>query len=256
MKKPTLTFMMFCFISITYAQVGVGTTTPDSSSVLDIESTDKGVLLPRMTNAQKNSISNPANGLMVYDTTNKCTSVNTGTPAVPDWECLNKTDNATIPTVLVSDTSLVINSSNDNQWLDVPDLTTTFTILEDELIAVDWTLFAGQYNASTSSGFAQMFTILEINGTNDVTSTNYLPMVHNPGGANYRRLMNNSTFTHAINLSPGTYTIQVRIFAAAFLGSTSSVEIGTHINSWGGGANMTNQEQLNAASNKLLVTFL
>jgi len=52
----------------TYAQVGVGTTTPDASSALDITSTTKGLLIPRMTNAQRKAISNPAAGLQVFVT--------------------------------------------------------------------------------------------------------------------------------------------------------------------------------------------
>jgi hypothetical protein len=44
-------------------------TTPNASSVLDIESTTKGILFPRMTTTQKNAISSPATGLVVYDTT-------------------------------------------------------------------------------------------------------------------------------------------------------------------------------------------
>ena len=42
-------------------------TAPDNSAMLDISSTDKGLLIPRMTTAQRNAISNPATGLMVYD---------------------------------------------------------------------------------------------------------------------------------------------------------------------------------------------
>lgn len=50
------------------AQVGIGTTTPDASSMLDITSTTKGLLAPRMTTIEKNVITAPANGLLVYDT--------------------------------------------------------------------------------------------------------------------------------------------------------------------------------------------
>jgi hypothetical protein len=50
------------------AQVGIGTTNPDASSMLDIQSTSKGFLTPRMTTVQKNAISSPLTGLMVYDT--------------------------------------------------------------------------------------------------------------------------------------------------------------------------------------------
>ena len=52
----------------TYAQLGIGTTSPDASSALDITSTTKGLLMPRMTNAQRQAISNPAAGLQVFVT--------------------------------------------------------------------------------------------------------------------------------------------------------------------------------------------
>ncbi|MFP5303794.1 hypothetical protein R2R70_21685, partial [Cobetia sp. SIMBA_158] len=42
------------------SQVGINTVTPDDSSILDIASTTKGVLLPRMGTVQRNSIINPA----------------------------------------------------------------------------------------------------------------------------------------------------------------------------------------------------
>ncbi len=47
----------------------------DSSSILDIESTNKGVLFPRMTLAQRDSINNPAVGLMIYNTTDDCLEI-------------------------------------------------------------------------------------------------------------------------------------------------------------------------------------
>lgn len=49
--------------------VGVGTTSPDAKAALDVVSTTQGVLFPRMTTTQKNAISSPPAGLMVYDTT-------------------------------------------------------------------------------------------------------------------------------------------------------------------------------------------
>jgi len=49
--------------------VGIGTTSPNASSLLDITSTTKGVLFPRMTTEQKNNIASPVAGLVVYDTT-------------------------------------------------------------------------------------------------------------------------------------------------------------------------------------------
>ena len=54
------------------AQVSISTdgSKPDSSAMLDIQSTDKGMLLPRMTQLQIAAISNPADGLIAYCTTN------------------------------------------------------------------------------------------------------------------------------------------------------------------------------------------
>lgn len=50
------------------AQVGIGTTTPNSSSILDMTSTTKGLLAPRMNAAQKNAVASPATGLLIYQT--------------------------------------------------------------------------------------------------------------------------------------------------------------------------------------------
>ena len=52
----------------TYAQVGIGTTNPNASAALDITSTTKGLLMPRMTNVQRLAISNPAAGLQDFIT--------------------------------------------------------------------------------------------------------------------------------------------------------------------------------------------
>jgi hypothetical protein len=81
MKKLVLSvaFIAASFISI--AQVGIGTTTPDASAALEIESTTKGFLPPRMTLVQINAIATPAEGLMIYclDCTTKGVFVNNGT---------------------------------------------------------------------------------------------------------------------------------------------------------------------------------
>lgn len=63
-----LALVQILFVNAAVAQMGIGTTTPDNSSMLDIRSTSKGFLAPRMTTAQRNAIVSPANGLVVYDT--------------------------------------------------------------------------------------------------------------------------------------------------------------------------------------------
>src|SRR5215471_3721032 len=49
---------------------GIGTTSPNPSSLLEVVSTSKGVLIPRMTLTQRNAIASPATGLLIYQTTN------------------------------------------------------------------------------------------------------------------------------------------------------------------------------------------
>ncbi|MDG1810564.1 MAG: FISUMP domain-containing protein [Polaribacter sp.] len=66
MKKIVLSIALVATSLGLNAQVGIGTTNPDASAVLDITSTTKGLLLPRMTKAQIEAIANPAEGLLVY----------------------------------------------------------------------------------------------------------------------------------------------------------------------------------------------
>jgi hypothetical protein len=53
-----------------FSQVGIGTNTPAASAALEVSSTgnNKGILIPRVTATQKDAISNPSEGLMVYQT--------------------------------------------------------------------------------------------------------------------------------------------------------------------------------------------
>ena len=72
MQKTALLFTLLLIASFnnSYAQVGINTdgSQPDNSAMLDVKSTDKGILIPRMTIAQRDAIASPANGLMIYQT--------------------------------------------------------------------------------------------------------------------------------------------------------------------------------------------
>ncbi|MCD4736862.1 MAG: hypothetical protein K8R53_12530, partial [Bacteroidales bacterium] len=52
--------------SIGNGRVGIGTKYPDASAIIDIKSSDKGMLIPRMTKSQRDAISLPATGLLIY----------------------------------------------------------------------------------------------------------------------------------------------------------------------------------------------
>jgi len=68
MRKLLLFAALIAVSFTTFAQVGIGTTTPDASAALDVTSTTQGFLPPRMTKVQLEAIASPVEGLMVYCT--------------------------------------------------------------------------------------------------------------------------------------------------------------------------------------------
>lgn len=81
LNKKLLLFTTFSVsLTYTYSQVGIGTTNPHHSSLLDVQSNNKGMLLPRVqliSNTDVVTVENPATSLLVYNT-NTNSSVNPG----------------------------------------------------------------------------------------------------------------------------------------------------------------------------------
>jgi hypothetical protein len=70
MKKIITVLLFIAAHKMATAQsVGIGTTTPNSSAQLDVTSTTKGMLIPRMAEAEKTAILSPVQGLMIFNTT-------------------------------------------------------------------------------------------------------------------------------------------------------------------------------------------
>lgn len=70
-NNTLLGFILFFPIFIV-AQIGLGTVNPDASAVLDITSTSKGILMPRITTENRDLIASPTQGLLIYNTTSNC----------------------------------------------------------------------------------------------------------------------------------------------------------------------------------------
>lgn len=69
----SLIILFFFTAMISFSQVTIGANnTPDPSAVLDLQSQNKGFLMPRLTTAQRNAIVSPAIGLEIYNTTTNC----------------------------------------------------------------------------------------------------------------------------------------------------------------------------------------
>lgn len=67
MQKIILLYLgLLAFMNVDAQSVGINNPSPNASAALDITATDKGLLIPRVTLAQRNAIVSPAAGLMVY----------------------------------------------------------------------------------------------------------------------------------------------------------------------------------------------
>jgi hypothetical protein len=74
--KKSIFYGLLCFFSMlaavpAFAQIGIGTANPAPSAALEVSSTgnNKGILIPRISAAQKDAIASPAEGLLIYQTT-------------------------------------------------------------------------------------------------------------------------------------------------------------------------------------------
>jgi hypothetical protein len=65
-RRVTQLVFALLFFKVSIAQVGIGTTTP--KSILDVQSTTSGIMIPRMTKSQRDNIVNPKESMTVYQT--------------------------------------------------------------------------------------------------------------------------------------------------------------------------------------------
>lgn len=70
MKKHLMTLTMLCAPLFSFAQVGIGTTTPNVKAILDLSSTSQGLIIPRLTSTQKIQIQPTADeaGMLIFQT--------------------------------------------------------------------------------------------------------------------------------------------------------------------------------------------
>lgn len=82
-KKLTLLVLALSIFSFSYAQVGIGNSTPNASAALELSSSTRGFLPPRMTTLERINITSPAQGLTIFNTSLKCLEVYNGL----HWNC-------------------------------------------------------------------------------------------------------------------------------------------------------------------------
>ena len=96
MKTLTVTAVLICFaMHIGHAQVGIGTTTPDNSAALHIESNSSGLLIPKLTSTERDNIIDPSNGLLIFNTDTDEFQFNAGSMTTPNWQAFSLTSTST-----------------------------------------------------------------------------------------------------------------------------------------------------------------
>ena len=89
--KKTATLIMALFtltlMKIDAQSVGIGTSNPDTSAILHLESGSKGFLLPRMKGSSRLGINNPASGLILYQSNSEVTPPSS--PGIYYYEKIN-----------------------------------------------------------------------------------------------------------------------------------------------------------------------
>ena len=169
-----------------FAQLGVGTTNPAASAALDVSSpgNNKGILIPRLSAAQKDAIANPAEGLLIYQTTvpigfyyyagtswkwianatdlssvgNAATATKLATPRNINGVAFDGSADITVPAV-TSVSALTLGTSGTDLSSTVANGTTTPVITlniptssatnRGALSAADWSTFNGKQNTIT-----------------------------------------------------------------------------------------------------------
>ncbi len=169
-KLKLLLGMALLFSGVSNAQVGIGTTEPDASSALEISSTTKGVLIPRMISSQRDAIAAPANGLLIFNTSNNTFEVYK--TSCTCWVTI--TDGGNIPASSLVNTPPTASLLNyTGRALVGQAYTLNYTYLDPQNDAEGLTSFQWQV-ASTSAG-------TDAANISGATSASYTPIAANAG---------------------------------------------------------------------------
>lgn len=109
-------YLLFFATTLGNAQVGIGTTNPSSSAILQLESTTQAFVPPRMTDTQMLAIASPLNGSMVYNTTFNAMFVRTS----GGWKNFFETSNAAVVLNKVFSSGNTVVSTGNNSYYNFP----------------------------------------------------------------------------------------------------------------------------------------
>ena len=139
-----LVLLMYMFLSLPlFCQIGIGTTSPDNSSALEVNSSNKGFLMPRMTTLERDAIVTPAIGLIIFNLDTNSFNYYLGSTSALNWISILGT-HTQVGSLNVGDTVTGWNYFNiifSNPFKTIPSIELTFR----EGTGID---NAGSYSAS------------------------------------------------------------------------------------------------------------
>jgi len=142
-KITIILIAMACSLA-SMAQMGIGTTTPNSNAALDLSSTSQGMLFPRMTTAQRDAIVSPAKGLTIFNTTLNCIQTNIGTSAAANWKCF-----ASSSSITSNGTAIVSEYTSYPAWAGM--MTVGFAVTGVTQTITATVIIIGTYSISTTA---------------------------------------------------------------------------------------------------------
>ena len=227
-QRPNLLFGLFCILSLLtlngFAQVGIGTITPDASAILDINSSNKGVSLPNViltSVTDATTITSPKAGLMVYNTNNSLPCgrglyFNNGTVSSPFWACFSKTTQyyhayGTSPRSGVTSSNLVLQ----------PGCLINFTVPTGQIVDVQiFATLGAALDQNNDENQAIYDTVIGVDGPYflDRGGFNRNTILKGGSGMYEFAIENNSITTVWQNVGPGNHT--VGLYSSYYDGNT------------------------------------
>ena len=206
--QPLLLIVIFLnLFGIANAQIGIGTSTPNPSAILDLTSTTKGLLLPRMSSLEQFALVNPAIGLTIFNTTSGQIETNVGTALGGVlWKGANSGNTAALGTNTTQLATTQFVMSNTNRYNSVSSNSEVITVSPTDVAIPDMILSppVGTYIVSFNSEFTNEPTTIP-----STTTTTFTPYTSAQGvldlNAAYAQIMGIpvTNTTHAITFGSG-----------------------------------------------------
>ena len=225
--KPLLISLSLLFSIISNAQIGIGTNTPDASSILDLSSTTKGFLLPRMTTAEKLLLVNPAVGLTIFNISSGQIETNKG-DGLGGASWTGFTTTGTTAPLGTSSTQLATTEfvmANTNKYNSISGVGLISTTSITDILVPSMTISppAGTYFVNFNSQFnftSSTTTIPAVEASTNQTAIDLLTAYNQLNSLSVTNSGHAAVFGNGETLTPGVYSIA----AAASMAGTLTLD--------------------------------